>query len=413
MKIRSIHIVNFRGLKRVDIAQFDAQSNLFVGVNGAGKSSILDAIAIILSYFTKRSQNNNMHGGAKISSEDISVNSKEGTTLAIKLDNNVEWQIYRTNSSQKTNSTNLQQLNQYVQYFRSEVEHNPSASIPVIAHYKVSRAVVVNSDNLKPSKRKTHNSIFDIYNDALDGKASFGPFFTWYREQEDIENEKIRDDRNYRDSGLEAIRTAMKSVFPEYSEMRVQRSPRALVLRKGETLFKLNQLSDGEKCYITLVCDLASRLAIANPAQNPLEGSGIVLIDEVDLHLHPQWQLSVITKLTQTFPNCQFIFTTHSPIVASDTRGNVYGLEQGELIPFKTFGRTSNTILAEVFDVPNPRNQYIQSLIDETYNAIHSGNSDVFNEKMAELVNNNVDTEDIVRIKLEKARWDQRIHEAH
>lgn len=413
MKIKSIHIANFRGLKQIDIAQFNAQSNLFVGVNGAGKSSILDAIAIMLSYFTKRIQSKNSQGRGSISSEDISVNSKDGTTLAIELDNGVEWQIYRTNRSQKTGSTNLQQLNQYVQYLRSEVEHNPSTSIPVIAHYKVSRAVVVNSDNLKPSKRKTQSSIFDIYNDALDGRASFSPFFTWYREQEDIENEKIRDDRNYRDSGLEAIRTAMKSVFPEYSEMRVQRSPRALVLRKGEILFKLNQLSDGEKCYITLVCDLASRLAIANPAKNPLEGEGIILIDEVDLHLHPQWQLSVITKLTKTFPNCQFIFTTHSPIVASDTKGNVYGLEQGKLVPLQTFGKTSNTILAEVFDVPNPRNQYIQSLIDDTYNAIRSNNSKVFNEKMAELVNNNVDMADIVRLNLEKARWEQRTNEAH
>ena len=200
----------------------------------------------------------------------------------------------------------------------------------------------------------------------------------------------------------------MYSIFPEYTDMRVKRHPQSLQLRKGDKQLKLNQLSDGEKCYIALVCDLTRRLTLANPSlSDPLQGEGIVLIDEIDLHLHPQWQLSVITKLTSTFPNCQFIFTTHSPIVASDTKGKVFGLEDGNIIPLRTFGRNADTILAEIFRVPNPRNEFIQGLINEAYNAIHSNNHELFDMVMRELQSFNVDASDIVRINLEKVRWDK------
>ena len=141
--------------------------------------------------------------------------------------------------------------------------------------------------------------------------------------------------------------------------------------------------------------------------QDPLQGSAIVLIDEIDLHLHPQWQLSIITKLTTTFPNCQFIFTTHSPIVASDTKGKVYGLEDGNLIPLKTFGRNADVILAEIFKVPNPRNQYVQGLIEDAYGAIYSNNKDSLDKVIDELVSNNADELDIARIKLEWIRWNK------
>lgn len=406
MKIKSLHISNFRGLHNIDIDELDNQSNLFVGINGAGKSSILDAVSCLLSRYTKRIVSLNGLGGNDIALDDVSITAKEGATISLTTDENVTWTLYRSREFVKEGKSDLSQLNQYLKEVRNQIVHNPQTSLTVIAHYKVSRAVA--SIPLKIRKYKSTALPIETYANALDGNALFRDFFSWFREEEDLENERIRDSRNYRDPGLEAIRKAMYSIFPEYTDMRVKRHPQSLQLRKGDKQLKLNQLSDGEKCYIALVCDLTRRLTLANPSlSDPLQGEGIVLIDEIDLHLHPQWQLSVITKLTSTFPNCQFIFTTHSPIVASDTKGKVFGLEDGNIIPLRTFGRNADTILAEIFRVPNPRNEFIQGLINEAYNAIHSNNHELFDMVMRELQSFNVDASDIVRINLEKVRWDK------
>jgi predicted ATP-binding protein involved in virulence len=95
----------------------------------------------------------------------------------------------------------------------------------------------------------------------------------------------------------------------------------------------VNQLSQGEKSLMALVGDIARRLAMMNPKlDNPLLGKGIILIDEIDMHLHPQWQRSIIQRLQTTFPNCQFILTTHSPLVISDTQNIlVYDLDGQEV----------------------------------------------------------------------------------
>ena len=74
-----------------------------------------------------------------------------------------------------------------------------------------------------------------------------------------------------------------------------------------------------KKSLLALVGDIARRLILANPSlENPLYGEGIVLIDEIELHLHPKWQREVINKLREVFPNIQFILTTHSPQVISE-----------------------------------------------------------------------------------------------
>ena len=129
-----------------------------------------------------------------------------------------------------------------------------------------------------------------------------------------------------------------------------------IVLKKQDHELVLNQPSDGEKNLLVMVADIARRLAIANPdpTKNALEGEGIILIDEIELHLHPQWQRDIIPRLTSTFPNCQFIVTTHSPQVLSNVkRENVFIVEDFQVYPADayTFGRDSNSILSELMGV--------------------------------------------------------------
>jgi predicted ATP-binding protein involved in virulence len=126
------------------------------------------------------------------------------------------------------------------------------------------------------------------------------------------------------------------------------------VIEKGGEKLKIDQLSDGEKMLLLVVSDLARRLSIANPGmEDSLQGNGVVLIDEVDLHLHPQWQREVIPALGKTFPNCQFITTTHSPQVLSNVeKENILILEDYRIVentPF-TYGRDSNSILYDLMN---------------------------------------------------------------
>ena len=130
---------------------------------------------------------------------------------------------------------------------------------------------------------------------------------------------------------------------------------------------------------LAMVGDIARRLAIANPSlADPLLGDGVVLIDELDLHLHPSWQRAVIPGLERTFPNCQFIVATHSPQVLSTAKdATVYLLFalDGSIQAKKLqapYGRDTNTILEELMDVTE-RPREIKDRILEYFNTIERG----------------------------------------
>jgi predicted ATP-binding protein involved in virulence len=118
-----------------------------------------------------------------------------------------------------------------------------------------------------------------------------------------------------------------------FTNLRIERNPLSMKVNKGKVSLRIEQLSDGEKCTLALIGDLARRLSLANPAGGkPLEGTGVVLIDEVELHMHPKWQREILAKLKKTFPNIQFIITTHSPQVLGeiDSDINVFSLKMEE-----------------------------------------------------------------------------------
>ena len=166
----------------------------------------------------------------------------------------------------------------------------------------------------------------------------------------------------------------MSAFMPGFSNLRVRRKPRLhMSIDKGERTLNVSQLSQGEKSLMALVGDIARRLAMMNPAlTNPLHGEGIVLIDEVDMHLHPKWARSIVERLTDTFPNCQFVLTTHSPLVISDSKSVlVYALEEGELIRVPPlYGEDANTVLLEAMDT-QVRNAVVAQRLGDLLDAIH------------------------------------------
>lgn len=353
----------------MDFDGLDANVNLFLGENGAGKSSILDALDILLSWYVAKMLGST-NKGHTIVDDDVNINNNDCNLFLQLNDNQTEWSISRNKESKNTKAS-VTSLVKYVENNFSNLEVHP---IPVIVHYKVNRAVT--EIPLKISSNEIRRSKTDIYKETLQGNVSFKSFFDWFRQQEDIENEYRIENSDYRDYKLQAVRTAMENIFPGYANLKVRRNPLSLLISKNSDTLKLNQLSDGEKCYISLICDLARRLAEANSENNPLDGNGIVLIDEIDLHLHPKWQLEVVSKLKKTFPNCQFFITTHSPLVTSDNQGNTYKINNGEIVEnnyFSPYGQTSEKILAEMFNTFSTRSLGVQNKINDAYQLIKSG----------------------------------------
>ena len=150
--------------------------------------------------------------------------------------------------------------------------------------------------------------------------------------------------------------------MPEYRNLTVCRNPLRMAVEKQGEKLTVNQLSDGEKCLMAMVGDLARRMVIANPAsKKPLSGKGIVLIDEIDLHLHPKWQRTVVPRLVETFPNCQFLVSTHSPHVVTHVQPeNLHLLEMGEggLVARRageSYGKTVERVLEDLMGLETTR----------------------------------------------------------
>lgn len=383
MKIKDIHIQNFRSIENLNIADVDSQMNLIVGINGAGKTSVLDALAMLLSWFIARMRSSNAKGISP-NELDVKIDSKEPCLLSIGIENGVSWTIgknraYTIRKKQTAYKTVLSEMSNFADTIVEEAEHG--GSVPVLMYYPVERAIASVPVNL----HKAETNIWDVYKDALSGNSNFRSFFEWYRRQEDIENEIIRDDASYRDYSLNAVRMAISAFFPNFSEMRVRRRPyQAMIIKKGEQVIEFSQLSQGEKCYLSLVCDIARRLAIANPRMaNPLEGEGIILIDEVDLHLHPKWQMEIANKLISIFKNCQFFLSTHSPIVLSDIRNNqVIAIDNGKKVEvaFDPYGKPASSIMNNYFDMPYQRNMTVAKDIERAFDAIRMRDAVKFHE---------------------------------
>jgi predicted ATP-binding protein involved in virulence len=370
---------SFRGISDL-ILEFDTdEPTVFIGINGVGKSSILECLAILLSWLTKRIQTPNSNGRS-FNEDDIKKGCKEThneITISINDWSEVVWSLTKVGKGRsKDTSSNLGDLKRVVDHIHSQLDANSYAALPLVVYYPTNRAVL----DIPLRIRTKHSSEpITAYDEVLTGgRIDFRRFFEWFREREDLENEeRLNNTNEYRDRELKAVRDAITNLVDGFSNLRVRRSPlRMTVNKQGEEVI-VNQLSDGEKCSLALAGDLARRLAIANPNPgcNPLEGSGVVLIDEIELHLHPKWQRAIIPNLKKTFPNCQFIITTHSPQVISDLKWVHLLRSTSEGIAIDrvpSFGKDSNRILETLMETPE-RPQQIKEDLRKLFGLIDKG----------------------------------------
>jgi hypothetical protein len=190
-----------------------------------------------------------------------------------------------------------------------------------------------------------------------DREVELREFMHWFRTQERLgaasEPRRLKV--------LETLRSVVRQLVPEFSNLRIQEQPRlGFMVDKRGLPFYLHQLSDGERGLLALVFDLTRRLAIANPdSEDPIaDGVALVLIDEIELHLHPKWQRDVLQRLRDIFRACQFVVTTHSPLALGEVPARcVRFLEfiDGKVqvtVPTEAYGMDANRILQEFMGAP-------------------------------------------------------------
>lgn len=371
MHLKTVVIENFGPIARVEL-DLDDHFNVIAGVNGAGKSTILNAIWVMLSRYISAVRTG--RAATPFPNGHIRKGAKE-LRVAMEACHNGEtfrWTGGRRRIISKVAEplTSSRELVAFAFGLAERLENDPRASIPIVAAFSVNRAVL---DIPLRLRGKAPSEQLNALDDAAAAtNRNFRQFFGWFRDREDLENEMRLRDPRHRDPQLQAVRLAVEGLLPGFSGLRVRRSPLRMVLEKNGQEFEVNQLSDGEKSVVALAGDLARRLAVANPGKKkPLAGDGIVLIDELELHLHPKWQREVVQRLQETFPHCQFIVTSHSPQVLSASRPNqVYLLKDGEANqPLQSYGREVGLILEELMDTP-ARPSWIAEKLTELYDQI-------------------------------------------
>lgn len=391
MKVKTISISNFKGIDNLEIP-FEGKSTIIFGINGVGKSTILRAIDLVYANIISRLVSSNKKL-TQLEYDDISYGRARAEINAVFEfpDESVRsYSRWITRAGGRNHY--MKELKELVGFFEAcyiekgyddgkgnWVEKEDLKNMPVFVNYGVNRSVF--DVPLRASRKEVFTKL-SAFDKAIESKIDFRTLFMWFRNQEDIENqEKVRKAADYEDKSLKAVKKAMLAMLDGFEDIHIDRKPLAMKVKKAGQYLKINQLSDGEKCTIALFGDLARRMALANPERpNPLEGEGVVLIDELDLHMHTSWQRKVMNILKETFPNIQFIITTHSPQILgelNDSFNLFYMIRKEDKIVFQQYksfiGWDTNVILEEVMKTSSV-NAEIKQMVEQMYEYIDNRN---------------------------------------
>jgi len=404
MKIDTLEFTNFKGIGNIKF-ELGGKSAVFFGVNGVGKSSILRGINLLFSNVINKIVKHKFKQGINIELSDISADAEICSICAgLVSADNFYVEYYRSMERKAKKRTHIQRSLDALAGHFEEKYSDPNKNIPIFVNYGVNRLVLD-----VPLRIRTKH-IFDreaAFEKAIENRIDFRTFFEWFRYQEDFENQqKVREKKNYEDVSLKAVRNAIANMFDGFDNLRIERSPLSMKINKDKTTLSIEQLSDGEKCTLALIGDLARRLSLANPSRkNPLQGEGVALVDEIELHMHPAWQREILGKLKKTFPGIQFIITTHSPQVLGEVMEdfNIYSLntDKGKICYSKIntlIGWDSNYILEDYMGAAS-LNLKTKMLINSMYDDYKNGDYKASKEKASRLeeITNSLH-EDVVKI---------------
>lgn len=330
MYLKKVKIENFRAISNLEL-HFKNGVNLLIGDNGAGKTSILEALSVGLAGYLIGITGVSIRG---IQQTDVRMTTSKladassaisyNTPVAIECDANiggVHFNWIRTRQDQSSESRTRIENREIVHYAKG-ISNIVESTLPLLRYFGTSRISQPKREDSGSSLKKKLNDrrcgYIGCLDDALDDKA----IRAWCLKME-MEafhrNTQIQEYENFK----KLVSSIMKSMseLDYYPEVFYSRQLEDIVYSDGEQVLPISFLSAGYQSILWISMDIAYRMAIMNPHHNSHhEIPGIVMIDELDMHLHPKWQWNAIRALEENFPNIQFIIATHSPILISSCK---------------------------------------------------------------------------------------------
>jgi predicted ATP-binding protein involved in virulence len=359
MKINRLNVAGLRGFDQAPF-DFDPHFTLLVGVNGVGKSSVLEALRVSLSRVLPKFTDSRAASLA-FSAEDIRLGSPsltvdvdfefpDGEKQHLLLHKPRERFVSDEEGSVRRSTIDTPEREELTPL--RFTKPYPPGTQPVGVYFGTRRSHPTD-EQVKVSRARGGQAA--AFADALSDVRALHlrDMASWMLAQEALAKELPRAR-----SQLDALKSAAGSFLPTCTGLRATNGadkPRLLITKDGTEL-DVRYLSEGERGMLALALDLARRLSQANPAlDDPVrEGFGVVLIDEIDMHMHPTWQREIMSLLTCTFRNCQFIASTHSPQIIGETQPErviLLQVEDGKILPRRcgqAYGLDSNAILEQI-----------------------------------------------------------------
>ncbi len=339
MKIEKIKIKNFKGFSDEEF-ELNSRFTVFIGDNAKGKTSILDALAVAVGSYL-RGIDVAKHEARGIDKKEVRVKTIEGQPrpqLPVEIEtfgeiNGIElsegWKRSVNKLTQKTTTTFVNAKNIEIIAFKmlQESRENGTVTFPVIAYHGTGRLWAEHEEK-KATYKKQGEGVEMAYTRCLSPKSSSKEFLSWYKTYEDeIKKFGSKTDKIL----LETFKKAIISMIPDnhWTDMSYSFKDEDLIglFKNEDKIDKLlfSQLSDGYRNLIGMVADIAYRCIKLNPhlgVDAIRLTPGVVLIDELDLHLHPNWQKRIVSDLKNVFENVQFVATTHSPFIVQSLRAD-------------------------------------------------------------------------------------------
>lgn len=387
MRIENLELINFKNFTHLNVT-FREGVNLFVGANGSGKTSLLEGICVAIGAFFG-SQEQKMQRGIAYDEIKITNGRREGETTVKATDRffvKDDWSRTIKRNTKTNDSKKLKPISEYGAKFFEVFENQEDRTIaPIIAFYSTQRLF----KDAHQSKKQLYDAKMgrrNGYLQCLEEKAIKPLLTEWLKGAVTRRATfQIKDIDNV-DNVLENVELALKEALIFFADLPVNFSLKIYsepeddnelyILFEDQPPLPLSYYSDGYRNLLFLIIDLVWRASQLNPwltlQELKSQLNGVVLIDEIDLHLHPRWQGKAIVWIQNLFPFVQFFITTHSPtVVANFENGNLYIIEKEEvkLCNEKYFGKEVNSILRNILGAPD-RHIDTQNKLDRLFQLI-------------------------------------------